>query len=209
MCSWRLVNKMAVARKEHRMIPTLRRFAYIATLLSVAVSHGRAQGKPIAITNMIVDYAERPTALGPAVASASAVVVGRIRDMRNYLPPQNGATVRTMYTLDVAEVIHSEWPLSQSINVFRYGGDIDEGVRVKRIVESDFPAFMPGREYVMFLLWNNILNGFELKFGADSAYEVMPNGTITTHGRSRLAHAQSGRSAAAMIADLKKEAVGR
>jgi len=105
-----------------------------------------------------------------------------------------------MYTLDVAEVIHSEWPLSQSINVCRYGGDIDEGVRVKRIVESDFPAFMPGREYVMFLLWNNILNGFELKFGADSAYEVMPNGTITTHGRSRLAHAQSGRSAAAMIA---------
>ena len=92
------------------------------------------------------------------------------------------------------------------LQVYRFGGDIDQGDHVTMKVERDFPRFGVGHRYVMFLSWNRVLNGFEPKFGPNGIFELMPDDTIDTPGKSSAARSQKGKSAAALIADIKRAA---
>jgi hypothetical protein len=166
---------------------------------------GRAQTKPTVISEMVVDYVPPPATLDDAVQRSAAIVVGRVRSAGTYRPPIDGAALRMVYSVQVTEVLRNSPELTTpELNVYRLGGDIDNGDHVKTIVERGFPRFTVGHQYLMFLSWNRVLNGFEVGLGPNGIYELMPNGTVETAGGSMFAQSQKVKSGAALIADIKR-----
>jgi hypothetical protein len=176
----------------------------LTILATVAVF---AQNKPRVASETIVDYLPPPASLDESVLLTDAIVVGSIRDVQTYQPPINGAGLRLLYTVQVADILRSHRNLTlPDLQVYRFGGDIDQGDHVTMKVERDFPRFGVGHRYVMFLSWNRVLNGFEPKFGPNGIFELMPDGTVDTPGKSSAARSQKGKSAAALIVDIKRAA---
>jgi hypothetical protein len=125
-------------------------------MLSSLLASGIAftQSKPSVDAEMIVDYLAPPTTLDEAVQLSDAVVLGSIRSVRTYQPPIAYAAVRLLYTVEVSDVLRSHSNLTVPIvQVYRFGGDIDEGDHVTRKTERDFPRFAIGHQYLMFLSW--------------------------------------------------------
>jgi hypothetical protein len=178
-----------------------------ALVILVAPVAVLTQDKPTRNAEMIVDYSPPPATLDELVEGADAVVVGSIQSVRTYQPPIPYASVRLLYTVEISEVLRIHAALNGSVvQVYRFGGDIDQGDHVTRKVERDFPRFTVGKQYVMFLSWNHVLNGFEPQFGPNGVFELIADGKVDTPGQSAVARSQKGKTAAALIAQVKRAA---
>jgi hypothetical protein len=110
-----------------------------------------------------------------------------------------------VYTVEVVDVLRPNPFLTLPLlDVFRFGGDIDQGGHVTSKIERGFPRFADAHQYILFLSWNRVLNAFEVKFGPNGVFELMPNRTVDTPGKSTFAQAQKTKATAALIADLKR-----
>ena len=93
--------------------------------------------------------------------------------------------------------------LTGLVDVFRVGGDVDEGTQITSYIEVGFPKYKQGDQYVLFMTFNTYATMFQPKNGPDGSYEIVASTSINPLGRSPLAVAQQGRPASTFIADLK------
>jgi hypothetical protein len=143
-------------------------------LIMIASSAALTQTKPTVTSEMIVDYLRPPATLEEAVQSADAIIIASIVSAETYQPPVGGAGARLLYTVQISDVLRNHQNLgAPTAQVYRFGGDMDQGDYVIRKTERGFPRFAIGHTYIMFLVWNRMLNGFEPRFGPNGIYEVM------------------------------------
>jgi hypothetical protein len=180
----------------------------LGTLLALVSVAGYAQqpAKPVVEVPIEVSYSAPPATLEDATRSADAVVLVRIRGSRPYQPSISGATLRTAYQIDVLETLKLDSRLTPDSVVFRFGGDEDKGTHIRQLRESSFPAFRPGQEYVLFLKWNSVLEGFETSGGPNTAFEILSDGTVQSPGKAAFARGQAGKSKSMFLTAVRSAA---
>jgi hypothetical protein len=166
--------------------------------------------KPVVTSEMIVDYVAPPPTLEEAVLASAAIVVVVAETERTYQPPINGASTRLVYRMRVREVLRTHQALTTGeVEVYRFGGDTDHGDHIVRSVERGFPGFLSGRMYLLLLSWNRVLQAFEPRFGPNGVFEVFPDGRIETPGRAPFARAQTTKTAATLLDDIRQMVLNR
>lgn len=172
----------------------------LCALLGIALV--RDQQKPTIITEVRVDRAAPAATLAAAVRSAPAIALVTVLSSRLFQPP-NGATIRTVYAVRVDDVIKPQTMLTGFVDVYRVGGEIDEGAHINKYVEVGFPPYVLNRQYVLFMNFNTYFEMFQPTGGPDASYEINASGQVVPMGPSLLAQAQRGKSASAFVAELK------
>ena len=81
-------------------------------------------------------------------------------------------------------------------------GDTDEGDRIVRRLDRDFPAFVVGHNYLLFLNWNEYAGLFVVAYGPDASYEIV-NGRIQTAGHGAVAGNLNGHPADQLLDKLR------
>lgn len=184
------------------------KYVFLGVVLVSMTTMNQLQGpsKPVYEVPMEVSYLQPPPTVEGATRSADAVVVGKVESSHPYQPPKSGATLRTAYQIDVLETLKADFRLVPDPVVFRFGGDRDEGKHIRRSKEVGFPDFKPGKVYVLFLSWNPVLEGFELKYGPNSTFELQSDGTIQSPGRSEFAKSQVGKPKGTFLTAIRSAA---
>lgn len=178
------------------------RLPYLGVLcVAVGVLGAAPTQKPTKDVMTIIDYWAGPTDLAMAVQQAAAVVRVRVLSRRNHL--LDGSSPRTAYAMEVVEVLKAHPRVASVIEVYRIGGEEDVGDHIRRTVDPHFPAFRINGEYVLFLGWNDVLLGFEVRQGPNGAYELMESGEIDTSGRGELARSQKGKHKEAFLEEIR------
>lgn len=166
--------------------------------------------KPVVTSETIVDRIAPPRTLEEAVQAAAAIVVAVAQTERTYQPPIDGSSTRVIYQMNVQQVLRTHPALTTGeVDVYRVGGDTDLGDHIVRRVERGFPGFLSGRTYLLLLSWNQVLQGFEPRFGPNGVFELFPDGRIETPGQAPFAREQTTRTAAALLADIEQMVLNR
>jgi len=142
--------------------------------------------------------------LEEAVHRADAVVVAMVVSMRNHQPTIAGASLYTAYGIQVMDTLKNHGQLSAEFDVFRLGGDEDKGDHIRKIREHKFPDFKRGKRYVLFLNWNDVLDGYEPQYGANAVYEILADGAVDTPGTAGFAQAQRGKKKDVLLASVRE-----
>lgn len=165
---------------------------------SVACTSSAQGSKPIVEDRLIVEFVAPPPTLNEMIFSADLVVVGRLTAAKPHDDDSPGiphAWLKTLFTLKVRELLHVS-PLVEvrdpnQIPIERKGGERDRGDHVERVIESRFPAFQVGEEYVLFL--RKFGDVWRAAYGPDSAFRIS-DGHVTALGSSAVARAQHGKT---------------
>lgn len=171
----------------------------VAVVLCSVVS---AQTKPKQIDTMPVhiDYAPTPATLEDLVRATKVVVFARVANTGRLKPkygPENRRSLRTEYELKLLDVLKTDdqnLVAGESLVVRRSGGESDEGDRVLRVVDPEFPLFRKGEEYILFLEKTANDSAYMIAYGPNGAFEVTADGTVRPRGRSLMAASQNHRS---------------
>jgi hypothetical protein len=180
----------------------------LVIILSVDVpSHSQTQ-KPVVVGEVHVEWSAPPATLQTAVSSADAIFLGTVHSTRPFtLGSHSNVVIRTIYTFRIDDVIRPHQMLAgSSVDVYRYGGDVDTGPTIYRAVDPQFPSFSVGEQLVLFVNFNADANMFQDR-GPDGAFRVQ-NAAVTSIGYSPVSEAQQNRSAADFIAQLKSIVAG-
>ena len=162
--------------------------------------------KPITVEYANTYFKAPPPSLDGMIADADLVVVGRLVGGDGRYEP-DGIHVLTSHRVKVTEVIHIKsglTPPGEELMFVRNGGDIDEGTRVKRVVEDGFPALANGHQYVLFLFWNRALGAWKPAFGPDSVLDVT-SGKVLSPGQSKITDELRGKDATELMDSLRRE----
>jgi hypothetical protein len=123
-------------------------------------------------------------------------VVGRADDVTKY-DLRIVATFKPRTTLP---------PNGGTLTITRKGGQHTENGRVVRTAVVGFEDFQANETYVLFLSWNNRTNEFDIIFGPDGSYELLPTGTVKALGQSDVARAQHGKRQDTFLNELRTAA---
>jgi hypothetical protein len=179
------------------------RLPYLGVLcVAVGVLGTAPTQKPTKDVMTMVDYWAGPTDLATAVQQAAAVVRVRVLSRRNHL--LEGSSPRTAYAMEVVEVLKAHPRVASVIEVYRIGGEEDVGDYIRRTVDPDFPDFKINGEFVLFLGWNDVLLGFEVRQGPDGAYELTESGQVETSGKGKLARSEGGKNKEAFLEEIRR-----
>ncbi len=149
--------------------------------LSARVPASRAGQSPDrSITLHVNEYPE--VRLAEIASRADAVVVGRIDGARGF-EVANSIQVMTDYRVVVEAVVKNAKVDSLApgtvVTVRRVGGVIEKGDGRRVVVrENDFPAFVAGDRYVLFLARLTEPGVFNLEFGPQGAFRVGADGGV-------------------------------
>lgn len=161
-----------------------------------------AQTKPKQIDTMPVhiDYKPTPATLEDFVQETTVVVFARVENTGRLKPKygrENRRSLRTEYELRLLDVLKTDdqnLVAGESLLVRRSGGELDEGDRVLRVIDPDFPLFRKGEEYILFLEKTEDHSIYTVAYGPNGAFEVTADGTVSPRGRSPMAASQNHRS---------------
>jgi hypothetical protein len=176
------------------------RTVIVASISATVLSY---QSKPIVVTEIHVDGLPPPKSLTAAAHAADAIGLVTVLSSRAMTPPM-ADFARTIYSIRVDDQIKSHSMFTPFVDIFRDGGDVDEGSQINRYIEVDFPRYKEGSQYVLLLAYNQHYNMFQPASGAESSFEIGPSQLVVPLGHSLLAQAQRGRSSSAFIAQLKQ-----
>lgn len=149
--------------------------------------------KPVREVVSFVDGWPLPPELDQMVEGTELILLARgVRARSEALALYADGIEERVTTMDakVLEVLHGEiapdrHSAHDTISVSQYGGDVDKGDHILRTRESDVPFLAPGREYVLFLAWNNRADRWTVKWGADGIWQV-DAGSVKSDGKSDL-----------------------
>lgn len=167
--------------------------------------------KRIDTAPVFVSYLQTPATLEDLVRVSKAVVFARVESTGHLKPkyggPENRRMLRTEYDLRLLDVLKTDDQAlvpGDSIVVRRSGGEIDEGERVLRVVEPEFPLFSKGEEYILFLEKGANDSAYMVAYGPNGAFEVTADGMVKSRGRSRMAASQNHRSKDEVIDGIRR-----
>lgn len=166
-----------------------------------SVVSAQTKPKPIDTTSVHIDYMPSPDTLEELVQTTKVVVLARVENTGRLKPkysgPENRRSLRTEYEfrlLDVLKTDDQNMVTGESLVVRRSGGEIDEGDRVLRVVDPEFPLFRKGEEYILFLEKTPNDSTYMVAYGPNGAFQVAADGTVKPRGRSLMAASQNRRS---------------
>ena len=183
----------------------------VATTVGLVAVIGRDfsgfQGKPIREDKIYTSFKAPPGNVPDMVLGADAVVRGRMVGKQ----PVNARTgaVRgremTANHLQVIEILHNfaKHQVEPGVlNILRPSGDFDRGSHIERAHQVDFPEFQPGHEYLVFLYWNEALDGWVPAYGPDSVFDLTSNRPIP-FGSSKVATALAAKSSSELLTHVR------
>jgi hypothetical protein len=183
----------------------MKTFVACAAIVLVTGGLRARQEKPVVTTEGIVDSVMPPPTLREAAQQAAAIVIGTVTQERTHHLLGDASSTRAVYSVKVSQVLRSNPLLTQPVfDVYRYGGDVDKGDHIIRRVQRGFPRFVPSHRYLMFLSWNEALQGFQPQYGPNSVFELSPDGRVDTPGKASYARSQTVKSSATLIADIRQ-----
>jgi hypothetical protein len=189
--------------------PLVRHFYLLPVLLTVSCLSGTAQDrKPVVTEKLYTEFFGPPGTLNEMILKADAVVRGRVvaaapRDTD--LPGKPGVRVRTAFLLQVLEVLHGSpgSPVDAGeLSILREGGERDRGTYIERVVETGFPPFVIGQEYVLFLRREALTGAWQPAFGPDSVFQLS-DGRVTSPGSSVVAAALASKTSEDLLRTIR------
>jgi hypothetical protein len=149
-------------------------------------------------------YWKGPAAtLTETILAVDAVVRGRVLGGE---PRDTKDNVTTAYRFKVDEIIHAlgGHPVDESeITILRNIGDRDRGAYIERTIDSDFPPFELGQQYVVFLNWDPYRDAWVPGIGPDSVIDIT-TAVVRSPGYADLTKAQKGKPAAEYLELLRR-----
>jgi len=169
--------------------------------------------KRVVLDEFEPDRMARPATLEDMWLGATAVAVLKVLSAARLPAPSDPLGRRprlgydtTTYNAQVVEVIKNHSPYltgaGQKVSVHREIGDTDVGEYIVRRIEKDFPAFVIGHQYVLFLEWNEYLQLFQVPHGPDASYDIT-TGVIGTSGGGAVAQSFNGKPAKDLLRQLE------
>ena len=120
---------------------------------------------------------------------------------------KSGSAVLTRYVLQLNEVYKSpaDFQGGTTITVQMVGGDIDRGDHIERRVNKNFPPFVKGERYVLFL--RSLPEGRYSPATAEAAF-LIRDGALSPRGKGTFAREMNGRSAVELSKMLRAKKSG-
>jgi hypothetical protein len=161
--------------------------------------------KPVRIEEFEADRTAPPASLDAMWLQAKAVVVVKVLTTTSLAPDVGPRGPGTTYEVEVVDVLKSDPHLTGVggiVSVFRLGSETDMGEYILKRIESNFPAFVVGHQYLLFLNWNRSERFFVVPYGPDASYEI-ENGLIRTSGPEATARSLNGKPANELLSKLE------
>jgi len=149
---------------------------------------------------VFVDYIEMPPTLGMFAARVETVVRGRI-DGVSYDPGGQ----YTRYTVGVVDILKPSALIpagQQTIPIVRVGGQATEKDRLIVSFQVGFAEFREAEEYVFFLDWSKVRNGFDIAYGPGGTFQIV-DGVIKPLGAGEVSKAQRDKHVDAFVAEIR------
>jgi hypothetical protein len=149
---------------------------------------------PVVTQKTFSEYPGPPSTLTGMIAAADAVVRGRIAGRAPFLEGDRPQPLRSIYRVQVVEVFHGTAAgpsTGLAIEVARVGGFVDHPDRTDHFVDTGFPDFESGREYVIFLDRSTRGDYWYPAFGPDSVFAIHDR-LVEPLGRASVSRAQDG-----------------
>jgi hypothetical protein len=185
------------------MKPTVAICCIGAVALLVITAHAQ---KPIREGVTSVLYKEPPSTLSGLYSTSDSVVVVRVTKTRGIDSLQPGLAVMTEITGTITEVVKPSaqvGPVGSSVTFHIYGGEVDRGEYIERIIDKRQPQLVKGHDYLIAMTWNRSENAFFSAFGPGSIFEVAGE-TITPQWQTTLATRAKNLNKDGFIAEMKK-----
>lgn len=143
-----------------------------------ASSAGAPLQKPVVDSPIIGDIDNPPTSLEAMNERADAVVIGTI-GVTTEKPDLRKGQARTDYELVVKRAVKEHPQLIEKAVVCRPGiGSFEAKDRVVRRYQPGLPEIRSGRDYLLFLNWDESILCFGLAFGTISVGEFSEEGKL-------------------------------
>lgn len=97
---------------------------------------------------------------------------------------------------------------SKPILVLTPGGRVDRGEYIEHVITNDADPWPPGATYIVALEWDTRLQAWRPIGDSESAFRVMPDGTLTSPGNGPLAR-EAVRLGLAAVTNKVQEAAAR
>jgi hypothetical protein len=158
---------------------------------------------------IFIDYEATPADLDQLTSVADAVAVVRIEGIRfeSITDPKVGrAHDVTRYDVRVVDTLkpYVGFPANEGIlTITRLGGQHTDSSGLVRSAVQGFEVFQQNAEYVLFLTWNTHTNDFDIAYGPNGSYQLLPSGTVRPLGRSDLALKQQAKGTRAFLQELR------
>lgn len=171
---------------------------------------GAAQAPSKPLVFHTVDYLKPPDTLEALWSEGHAVVRVSIQSslVTTYRTPSSSAGSPRVFTAHMAtvnEVLKGDAPTSPIggvIRIIQSAGEIE--LADKRIrVRGGFDPFVIGAELVLFLEWNDHLNGYDILYGPSGSFLLVP-GQVITFGTQGPAARVKGMRSDEFLAILRK-----
>ena len=181
----------------------------VATYVRPLASQYEPAVKPI-----FVDYAAPPPApIDRFAAEVDAVVRVRIESISFESPViasvgrPGDVTNYTVRILDIAKAHPMLPPNQETLIITRLGGQHVENGTTVRSAQVGFEDFQKLGEYVLFLTWSERKNAFNIAYGPNGSYQLLPTGIVRPLGQSDVAKAQQGKRLDTFLQEVKVASV--
>ena len=188
---------------------------YLAIWIVVISCSARvaAQGPPRpGALPIFVDYFKFPDDIQGLTREADAVVSVRIASDRfeSIADPRIGRSSDvTKYTLTLLDVLkpHSMLPpIPAPLTITRLGGQRVQDGKAIESFQVGFEPFQVGADYVLFLIWNERTDAFDIAYGPHGSYQLLPSGIVRALGTGALAKGQDGKPREAFEREIRSAA---
>lgn len=160
--------------------------------------------KPVVDSPIIGDIYNPPPTLQSMVDRSDAVVIGTIRSTRE-TPNIAKRIPRTDYDLTVTETVKEHTRLAPKLVLCRPGiGTVEHEDRFVRKYQPGMPEIKAGRDYLLFLLWDDANTCYTLAFGTGSIAGFNEEGKLAHLAASTGLNDMRGLAAADVVAKLER-----
>lgn len=177
--------------------------AAVALLTITIRGYVGGQQKPIREDPVFTEFREPPETLGAMLSDTDAVVRGRLLGGRPLAKGSGEAfTANRFQTIEVLHrtPVHA---VESPVEVLRPIGEFDKGSYIQRSYQADFPELARGQEYLLFLSWNEALEGWVFSFGPDSVFELKAAGP-STFGKSETAKELARKTTQTLVDEVRR-----
>jgi hypothetical protein len=169
----------------------------IVALLLFLVGHPRASSAQI-----VVDRVPLPTDVSGLADISALVATVRVRSVKDVtidVNPGRPPNAYIEYVVDVLDVVKGDDKIAAAggtTRVFVTGS--------QRLQERGFRVLPLNEEFLLFLHWRPLLNGYGVTAGPDGVFQIA-EGTLRPFGTSPLARNQEGKSVSELVSALRTQ----
>jgi hypothetical protein len=141
--------------------------------------------KPVVEVPVIGEVFDPPTTLEAMLGRSDAVVIAVLRSVADR-PDQARRLALTEYQAEVLATLQDHRRLERNLRFCRPGvGTVEYEDRIVRRFQPGMPELSPGRQFLLFLSWDESSGCYQLAFGPQSLVAFDRNGKLAASGALR------------------------